>query len=283
MADLDQVVSDDVEPSGSTDDVAASPAGGGADVSAEPEPAVGDYSPDWLNEPAGGASQPGYSAEDVEAYRRYLASQQYQAQYQQPPPQQPQNTQEAYLNSLVKDTRGTIAQIAAEQAQVIAGQLMAQQFGPYAQQMNQFIQSQARTKTVQADRTINDMYQGVFNKDEQFVGSPAVRETVKTTLQGLRAQALQRASYGDYSMLEMFNEPGFAEVALYAAKMATGKKSGGGVPASVPHVERSTPAAKRQSVELDPDLEEALSRFGPGYKERYLKELENNKKHQDFS
>ena len=74
----------------------------------------------------------------------------------------------------------------------------------------------------------------------------------------------------------MFQQPGFAKVALAAVKAALGATGGAVAPTGVPHVESTSPTAVPKSgVTADPDTVEALrQKFGDSYVERYLKEYE---------
>lgn len=80
----------------------------------------------------------------------------------------------------------------------------------------------------------------------------------------------------------MFQQPGFAEVALAAVKAQLGVSGRAKAP-SVPHVESTAPStAKTRSRELDPDTEAAIERLGRGGRDRYFKALEDLDKYQDF-
>jgi hypothetical protein len=245
----------------------------------EPETPSGDYSPGWLDEPDNEPRQPEFSPEQVDAYYRQMA------QYQQQPPRQP--VQEPDLDRLVKDTRGTIASIAQEQAYQIAQGVMAQQFGPYAQQMQRFVEGQTRSQIAATDRTLKSMYSDVFNKDEQFVGNSRVRSRVEATLKGMRQDAIRAAKMGDYRALNVFNEPGFAQVALAAAKIVEGLSPTSSSPVSAPHTERAKPASREKksySSELDADTIEGLKRlYGSNWEDRYNKSREEEEKYKDFS
>jgi hypothetical protein len=250
----------------------------------EPEEVVGDYSPDWLNESQDEPQQPQYSPEEIAAYQQQVAQQYGYGQRQGPQSQQPQ---ESDLDRLVKDTRGTIASIAQEQAYNIAQHMMQRQFGPYAQQMQQFMENQTRAKVAETDRAVKKMYDNVFNKDEAFVGNKAVREQVTQTLKNLRHQAVHSARMGDPSMLNMFEEPAFADIALYAAKKVAGMNPSASSPMSSPRTERTAPASKEKKSytnELDPDTIEGLKRlYGSNWESRYAKAREQEDKYKDFS
>jgi len=247
----------------------------------EPEEVAGDYSPDWLDESSDEPAQPQYSPEEIAAYQQQVAQQQG---YGQQAPQQPQ---ESDLDRLVKDTRGTIASIAQEQAYHIAQNMMQRQFGPYAQQMQQFMENQTRAKVSETDRAVKKMYETVFNKDEAFVGNKAVRDSVTKTLKNMRMQAVQSARMGDPSMLNMFNEPAFADIALYAAKKVAGMSPSASSPVSSPRTERTASASKEKKSyvnDLDPDTIEGLKRlYGSNWESRYAKAMEQEEKYKDFS
>ena len=256
---------------------------GGEEVAAEePTEVAGDYTPDWLEESSPEPQQQGPSPEEIAAYQRAQAAQQ---QYPQGYPQQTA-PQETDLDRLVRDTRGTISEIAAQQAQQIASGVMAQQFGPYAQQMQQFIEGQTQTKVSNADRAVRSMYDNVFNKDEGFVGNEAVRNKVKETLQNLRSQAVMAARNGNYMALDMFNDPTFADITLYAAKKVAGLNPTASAPISSPHTEGAAPATKSKKSyanELDPDTIEGLKRlYGSNWESRYEKARIDEDKYQDF-
>lgn len=249
----------------------------------EPAQPDADYSPAWLDEPE--ESEPsGPSQAELDAYYRQMAQWQQRGGGQ---PQYPQQVQESDLDRLVKDTRGTISAIAREQAQMMAQNLMQQQFGPYAQQMQQFIEGQTRSKVSSSDKSIRKMYEDVFNKDESFVGNSRVKQRVETTLKNMRAQAVEAARMGDYTALDMFNEPGFAQVALAAAKIVEGLNPTSSRPVSTPHQERSAPASKEKKSytdDLDPDTIEGLKRlYGSNWESRYNKAVEDERKYKDFS
>ena len=271
--ELEQVADDVVEDVESAEE---------PEVSAEePQEVAGDYTPDWLEESEPESPRSGPSPEEIAAYQRRMA-----AQYQQygQPQTQPQETD---LDRLVRDTRGTISEIAAQQAQQIASNLMAQQFGPYAQQMQQFIESQTQAKVSSADKAVKKMYDNVFNKDEAFVGNEAVRRKVTETLKNLRSQAVMAARNGNYMALDMFNDPTFAEITLYAAKKVAGINPSASSPVAAPHTERSAPAAKGKKSyadELDPDTIEGLKKlYGSNWESRYEKARAQEEKYKDFS
>lgn len=261
--------------------------GGEETAAEEPTEVAGDYSPDWLDESPAQPQQQGPSPEEVAAYQRAQAGQQQQ-QYQQPPyPQQPPAPTETDLDRLVRDTRGTISDIAAQQAQHVAANVMNQQFSPYAQQMQQFIEAQTQSKVAVSDRAVRGMYDSVFNKDEVFVGNEAVRNKVTETLRNLRSQAVMAARNGNHAALDMFNDPAFADITLYAAKRALGVTHGANAPVSSPHIEGAAPAAqskKSYTDELDPDTIEGLKRtYGSNWESRYEKARIEEDKYQDFS
>lgn len=265
-----------------TEEVADSPEQVEPNTSEESQEVAGDYNPEWLDESGDEPVQQGPSQEELAAYYRQMAAQQGYPQQQMP--QQPQ---ESDLDKLVKDTRGYVSSIAQQHAQQIAQNVMAQQFGPYAQQMQRFMEGQAKTQASNADKSVRNMYKEVFNKDEQFVGNTAVRKRVEGTLRNMRNQALQQAQMGDYSALNMFNEPGFAQVALQAAKIVEGLNPSSSTPVATPHTERTAPASREKKSywnELDPDTQEGYrSIYGVNAESRYNKARAEEDKYQDFS
>ena len=240
-----------------------------------------DYSPSFLEgeaEPQARAPM-GYdqrqdqqwSPQQVQAYNQYMRQQQQQQ------PQTP-NT----LDRFIQNPDGTISEIAGYTAHQVAQSLLAQSYGPMAAQMNEFVQGQARYHTAVADDKIRGMYKEKFAKDETFAGNKRIQARVDGAIRGLREQAIMMAHRGDPSGFQIFNNPTFAEATLALAKIIEGTKPGSSGSAPVPRVERTSPATKKQSIELDPDTEAAISRFGPDFRDRYLKAQEEQSKHNDF-
>jgi hypothetical protein len=253
----------------------------------EPTEVAGDYSPDWLEESAPEPQQQGPSPQEIAAYQQQMAANQQYPQPGYPQQQQQMPPQETDLEKLVRDTRGTITDIMAPQVHQIATSMMNQQMGPYANQMSQFIEGQVQSKVATADRSVRGMYDKVFNKDEGFVGSEAVRNKVKETLQNLRSQAVMAARNGNHMALDMFNDPAFAEITLFAAKKVAGFNSGASSPMSSPYTESAAPAAqskKSYADELDPDTIEGLKKtYGSHWESRYEKARIEEDKYGDFS
>lgn len=212
-----------------------------------------------------------WSPQQVQAYNQYMRQ-------MQAPQQQGPNT----LDRFIQNPDGTISEIAGHAAQQVAQSLLAQSYGPMAAQMNEFVQGQARYHTAVADDKIRGMYKERFAKDETFAGNKRIQARVDSAIRGLRAQAVDMARRGDPSGFQIFNNPTFAEATLALAKIIEGAKPGSSGAGSVPHVERTSPATRKQAVELDPDTEAAISRFGPDFKDRYLKAQEEQSKYNDF-
>jgi len=258
-----------VEP---TDDVAPEPVVE-PDATPEPEPQP-VIEPDWLDapvspEPAQQQYQqpPQYTPQQQQAYNQ-------QQQYMQQAPQVPDVNDD--LNRFVQDPRTYTTEVARQEAAMIAQQQLAQQLGPINAQMNAYMESQLAMQTSEADNAIRSMYQNEFNKDEVFVGDKRVQAELQNTLSGLRQSAEYQARMGNPRALLMFQQPGFANVALAAVKAALGATGGAVAPAGVPHVESTSPTATPSSgVQADPDTVEALrQKFGDSYVERYMKEFE---------
>jgi hypothetical protein len=245
----------------------------------EPAQEVEEISPNWLDEPVSEqpSAQHGYTPEQVAAYQYQMQQMQQMQQ-----PQQQQRGPDDYLNEFVRDPNGYMSNVARQEAQSIAQQMMQQGIAPVQQQMNAFFNAQVEMQADGAKRSINDMYKS-FSKDEAFRGNKQVKEQMDRTLQGLYYEARQQASMGNPRALMMFSQPGFADVALAAVKAQLGVRGGSSAPASVPHVESTTPSAAGQSSRaLSPDEEAAVERLGPGGRERYLKSLDELDKFGDF-
>ena len=249
-----------------------------AEITEEPEPEIEEISPDWLDEPVSEqpSSHQGYTPEQMAAY-------QYQMQQmQQPQNQQQQRGPDDYLNEFVRDPNGYMSNVARQEAQNIAQQMMQQGIAPVQQQMNAFFNAQVEMQADGAKRSINDMYKN-FSKDEAFRGNKQVKEQMDRTLSGLYHEARQQAAMGNPRALMMFSQPGFADVALAAVKAQLGVRGGAKGPASVPHVESTRPSASGRSGQaLTPDQEAAAERLGPGGRDRYLKALDELDKYGDF-
>jgi hypothetical protein len=246
----------------------------------EPEPqAEYEYEPEFLTEQAAPTPAPAqqqsnqWSPEQVQAYNYYMQQQQRQ---------QPQQHQEGTLDRLVRNPDGTISEIAGATAQQVARAMMEQTYGPMAYQMSQFVEGQARYHTRANDETIKTMYKNTFTKDETFASNKRVQKRVDDAIAGLRNQAIAQAHMGDPSGFQIFSNPTFAKGVLALAKIMEGHTPTASESAAVQHVERAAPAANKPQMELDPDTEAAISKYGPAFKERYLKALEEQSKFDDF-
>ena len=268
----------------STEEPAAPPP-----TTTQEEPAVEEVeeiSPDWLDAPVDDrpASQQynqGYTPEQVAAYQHQMAQMQNRGQYQQPRGAQ-QRSPDEYLNDFVRDPHGFIDNAASQRAQEIAYNMMQQGVGPLQGQMQQFMHMQVEMQSEGAKRSINDMYK-TFSKDETFRGNKQVKEHMDRTLQGLYRDAQYQAQVGNPRALMMFSQPGFAEVALAAVKAQLGVRGGAKGPASVPHVESTSPSASGNTRRvLTPDQEAAAERLGPGGRERLTKAYDDLDKFGDF-
>ena len=245
-------------------------------VEAEPDEV---FTPSWLDEPVSEepsfnqqTNQHGYSPEQIAAYNRQM-----QAMNQ---PQQ--RTTEDYLGEFVRDPQGYMSNVARQEAQQIAYNMMQQGLGPVQQQMNSYFNAQVEMQSAETKRTIDGMYK-TFSKDETFKGNKAVRAEMDKTLKGLFKDAQYQARMGNPRGLMMFSQPGFADVALAAIKAQLGARGGAKAPANVPHVESTRPSvAGSRHRELSPDVEAAIERLGPGGRERYEKGLNDLEKYGDF-
>lgn len=271
MDELDQV--EEVVDAQPEPDVAPEPA-----PESEPAPEEFDYEPSFLNDAPAPEAQPTPQAQPQQWSPQQVAAYNQQMHMQQP--QVPQ--QEELLNSLVRDTRGTIGSIAEEQARQVASQMMNQALGPVAQQQQQFIQGQAQYHASMSDSAVRDMYKTKFTKDEAFASNERIRTRIDRAIAGLREQAMYQAMNGDPSGFAIFNNPTFADGVLNLAKTIEGHQPSAVSAASAPHVESVAPAAQQTIFELSPDQEEAVRRMGPGGRDRYIKALEDVKKHDDF-
>jgi len=268
----------------STEEPEAPPTSEVQEESTPDQQEVEEISPDWLDAPVderpSGWQDQGYSPEQIAAYQQQMA--QMQGGRQQSPQQQQQRGPDDYLNEFVRDPQGFIDNAATQRAQEIAYQMLQQGVGPLQGQMQQFMNMQIEMQSDGAKRSINDMYK-TFSKDETFRGNKQVKEQMDRTLQGLYRDAQQQARMGNPRALNMFSQPGFAEVALAAVKAQLGVRGGAVGPASVPHVESTAPSmAGNAGRSLSPDEEAAIERLGPGGRDRYLKSLEELEKHGDF-
>ena len=252
-----------------------------AEPAVESEPAAEfHHEPEFLSEPAvqPEPQQPQqqeqqWSPQQAAEYQRQIAAQQYQQPTQQ----------ESTLDRLVRDTDGTIGSIAEQRASHVAQQMIAQQMGPAAAQMNQFIQGQANYQAAATDENIRGMYNGTFNKDETFASSPGVRARVDEAIQGLRSRAMYQAMSGDPQGFAMFNKPTFARGVLALAKIMEGETPTAADVAAVPHIEGVASATRQEDVTLDADTEAVLSRYGDaGMRERYIQGLKDAEKYNDF-
>jgi hypothetical protein len=260
------------------DDAVAAPAPA-PEPAAEPEPQPEfDYIPSFLGEEqaAPGYREPAYqdqqwSPQQAQAYNQYMRQQ-----------QMPRDQGKSTLERFIQNPDGTISEFAKQEAQQVAQQLMAQTYGPMAAQMQHFVQGQARYHTAVHDARIESLYRDTFTKDETFASNDRVRAHVDNAIQGLRANAIAMAQNGDPSGFQIFNNPTFAEATLAIAKIVSRAKPGSPGSAPVPHVERTAPSTKKEAVELDPDTEAAIGKYGPAFRERYIKELENQAKYNDF-
>ena len=252
---------------------------------AAPEPAVESepttefhHEPEFLaeaydSEPARPQAQPEqqWSPQQVAAYQNYMAQQ------RQAPPQQ-----EGTLDRLVRDPDGTLREFAGQTAQQVAYQMMQQQVVPINQQMQQFIEGQARYHSVAADDSIRKMYSDQFVKDETFASNDRVRNRVDGAIRGLRQQAMERAMMGDPTGFAVFNNPTFSKGVLALAKIMEGETPTAAEAAAVaPHTESAAPAVRKESRSIDPDTKAALERAGIS-EDLYLKRLEEEAKYGDF-
>lgn len=240
------------------------------------------YEPEWLSggEPEQPRAQPQqqWSQAEIDAYNQYMRQ-----QYQQQPQQQPQGGN--VLDEFVKNPDGTISRYAGAAAQQVARAMMEQQLGPLAAQMNEFVAGQARYQASAADDRVRSMYRERFNKDESFVSNKRLQARVDNTIRNLREQAMWQAQRGDPTGFQIFNNPTFPDALLALAKIVEGTKPSSKSGVKAPHMERSSPAAKRQSVELDPDTEAVIARYSqndPSFRDRYLKSVAEAEKYGDF-
>lgn len=257
------------------------------EVEAAPEPAAEpapefNYEPDFFREepeydaPTHQERPPQYSQEQIEAYNNYVRQQQAYQQAQGAP------ATEGTLDRLVRNPDGTISEIAGRSAQMIAQQMLSQYLSPLAQQQQQFIQGQARYHAAASDERIKGLYREHFTKDETFASNERVRHRVDSAIRGLREQAIAQAQMGDPTGFNIFSNPTFGKAVLALAKIMEGEVPTAAETAAIPHVERTTPAARREpAFEIDPDTKSALARVGIS-EERYLKSLEEQSKHDDF-
>lgn len=259
----------EVETTEPTPDVAPEAAAEPAEP-AEPEVV---YDADWLNEDVNPEPQQYYQPPQQQQFTQpqQAAYNQQMQQFQQPPQYDPN----ADLNRFVSDPRGTMSEIARQEAMSAAQQYVANSMGPVNAQMNAYMEGQVGMQTASADSSIRQMYQTQFSKDEAFSGNEGVRNAVKVALSGLRKQAEQQARSGNPQMFAMFHDPNFARVTLAAAKAAVGVQGGAMSPASVPHVEGTSPSAKPDvAVEYDVNTYEAVrSRFGEAKAQQYVAAL----------
>lgn len=255
---------------------------------AEPEPVEEqaaeeheEYSPEWLShderDDQPQYSGPQYTPEQVAAYQRQM--QMMQQQYAQPPQQR---TNEDYLNEFVRDPQGYMSSVARQEAVAIAQQMLQQGVAPVQARMDAYFNAQVDMQTAEADRSIRGMYK-TFSRDETFAGNKRVQQAMDNTLSGLFHDAQYQARMGNPRALQMFSQPGFAEVALAAVKAQLGVTGGARGPASVPHVESTSPSVKaNRNRSFDPDTEAAIERLGPGGRDRYIKAMEDLDKYGDF-
>lgn len=279
-------MSDELEQSGVDEEYTPSEPEAAPEPSAEPEVEDGGsvdyYEPEWLSgepepqsyaPPQGGG---GWSPQQVEAYNQYMR-QQYQQQQQQP--------QGNVLDEFVKNPDGTISRYAGAAAQQVARAMMEQQLGPLAAQMNEFVSGQARYQAAAADDRVRSMYRESFNKDEAFVSNKRLQSRVDNTIRNLREQAMWQAQRGDPTGFNIFNNPTFPQALLALAKIVEGTKPSSKSKVNAPHSERATPAARKHSVELDPDTEAVIAKYSandPSFRDRYMKELAAAEKYGDF-
>jgi hypothetical protein len=247
----------------------------------EPEPAAEfHHEPEFLNEPAAQPA-PEPQAQPQQWTPQQVAEYNYQRQQQaQQYPQQPQ--QESTLDRLVRDTDGTIGNIAEQRAAQVAQQMIARQMGPATAQMGVFIQGQANYQAAATDENIKGMYRNSFSKDETFASSEGVRGRVDSAIRGLRENAMMQAQSGDPSGFAIFNNPTFAQGVLALAKIMEGHAPTAAEVAAVPHVASVASATQKPAVELDADTESAIARYGPEFRAQYVKSLEDEDKHNDF-
>lgn len=232
-----------------------------------------EYTPDWMSEsdyaPAAPAA-PQYTPEQIAAAQAQAAYQQQQ-QFARGYPPQPSN--EDLLNEFIRDPQGVIAGTAGQAATAAAQQMMQQYLAPIQHQTREFIEGQANYHISTADEKINSIYREKFSKDETFASNKKVQKLVDDAIRGMREQAVWNARRGDPRGLSVFNDPNLAEVTLAAAKIMAGTRPTSVGPAATPHVETTAPSVPKPDIELDPDTEEAIRRFGPEYRERYIQAL----------
>ena len=228
------------------------------------------YDPDWMSEslpePTPQVAQgPQYSPEQIAAAQ--YAAQQQQARGYAPP------SSEDVLNDFIRDPQGMITGAAGQAAERAAHAMMQQYLAPIQQQTREFIEGQANYHISNADDKIKSIYREKFSKDETFANNKNVQKLVDDAIRGMREQAVWNARRGDPRGLSVFNDPNLAAVTLAAAKIMAGAQPTSVGPASTPHVETTAPSVPKPDIELDPDTEEAIRRFGPEYRERYIQAL----------
>ena len=192
-----------------------------------------------------------------------------QGQY---PPQQPPPTNEQVLEHLLRDPNAAMRDAAAQQ--------FNQNMGPLASRMLDIEQAQRQVlemranETIKAARTnIGENTKSVLAKDEGFRGSEAVKTRVNRALKTMYDQAVKEAKYlNDPTKLNSFANPMLYKMTLFAAKNEENYSSPqpGGFGNQSKTETSSSQAAPAPSVTIDPDMEDALTRLGPGGKQKYI-------------
>jgi len=248
-------------PAAPTTDAPPAPA---AESAPAPEPEPEEISPGWLD--------------NVDA-----TSPQYEGAPQGPPindptyyqqrgQQQRQRKGGIDFSRFVENPEAVLDEFISSRVGPYLGNLIQdqQQVRAYQQQM---LRSQASTGQSNTKRAIETAYKQTFNRDGGFKGNKRVRQIVENHLQNRYVAATQSALHGDPQELVLMQNPEYYGAVLALAKHLAGYSGGGPPVLGTAQTERPTARARTDTPELDPDIETALGRMGPGAKDKYIANL----------
>ena len=249
----------------------------------EPQPEAEAY-PSWLYaEEERQAPPPQYT----DAYYQNMYHQQYAPQYQQPtvPQPAPAGMSDAMLERFVRDPQGVITELVEQRLQSAVGP-MAQNLAGTQQMARTSLMAQVEHRAGAAEAAIKDGYKRVFSKDAAFMGNKSVKDRAERYMKNQFASAVREAKNGNLDKFNVFMHPRFADGVLALSKVLEGfpVDQAGPISAGKATVGSATRNVRGSSEEpqLTPDMEAAVSRLGPGGRERYIKALNEANKRGDI-
>jgi hypothetical protein len=251
------------------------------------EPVADDFTPDlsWMDnvgvvdEPAQ-PQQPQYNYQPPQAQ-----PQPPPAPYPAPAPAPNQPRPDYYNDSEVN-------RYIDDRAQRIAQEMVQQNIGPVAVQLQHFQRQNMINRRLTADSELN---RAKFNsqktiredvaRDKAYREDKRVREEVDRNLQNWMNWGYQEAmETGNIGKLQALEDPGFFRILLAATKERVGYQApvaGPATPAGAV-LETQTPPVNEPVVELPPDMQEVANMMGPAFEEKLKRELAVTNKAGDY-